>query len=144
MSGVWNGLAAGVTGIINGIIDGVNTVIGFVNGVIRIANKLPGPDIGSISTIPHLADGGVVAPTPGGVPAVLAEAGRKERVEPLDKDGLSKRDHAIIKVLSTAGGGGGPTTVNVFIGQEKLDAIVETKIEEGNEKLAQQIVTGRR
>jgi hypothetical protein len=39
---------------------------------------------------------------------------------------------------------GGATTVNVYIGQEKLDAIVDTRIEESNEKLAQQIVTGRR
>lgn len=144
VSGVWNGLAAGVTGVINGVIDGVNTVIGFVNHVIDIANKLPGPDIGNIGTIPHLADGGIIAPVPGGQAAVLAEAGRPERVEPLDKDGLSKRDREIIKALSTSTGGNGNTTVNVFIGQEKLDAIIETKIEENNETLAQQIVTGRR
>jgi len=143
ISGVWGSLTEGLKSQINKVIDGVNIVIGLVNKVIGVANKLGG-SIDPINPISHLAKGGVVPATPGGRVALLAEAGRPERVEPLDKDGLSKRDREIVKALSTAGGSGGPTTVNVYIGQEKLDAIVETKIEENNENLAQQIVTGRR
>jgi hypothetical protein len=59
--------------------------------------------------IPRLALGGVVSPRTGGTLAVLGEAGRPERVEPLDKDGLSKRDRAIIQMLS-----GGGATINVY------------------------------
>jgi len=62
--------------------------------------------------IPRLAKGGTISPTPGGTLARIAEAGRPERVEPLDPDGLSKRDKAMIALLS--GGPGGGTVVNVY------------------------------
>ena len=48
----------------------------------------------------NLAEGGVISPTPGGTIARIAEAGRAERVEPLDANGLSERDKAMIKLLS--------------------------------------------
>ena len=60
--------------------------------------------------IPRLAMGGIVQATPGGVLGVIGEAGRNERVEPLDPTGLSKRDRAIIDRLS----GGRGTTINVY------------------------------
>lgn len=60
--------------------------------------------------IPRLAMGGVVSPTGGGTLAMIAEAGRAERVEPLDSSGLSKRDRAMISMLS----GGGGATINVY------------------------------
>lgn len=60
-----------------------------------------------------LAKGGVARATSGGVPAIIAEAGRDERVEPLDRDGMSKRDKAIIKAVSAAAGGKGSMTINV-------------------------------
>jgi hypothetical protein len=56
--------------------------------------------------------------------------------------GPSQSDSSNPTKVATATGGA--TTVNVYIGQEQLDAIVDTRIEESNEKLAQQIVTGRR
>jgi phage-related protein len=56
-----------------------------------------------------LADGGIVPATRGGMIAVIGEAGRPERVEPLDDDGLSKRDRAMIQMLS------GDTTTGVTI-----------------------------
>lgn len=43
-----------------------------------------------------LAKGGTVMPSPGGTIARIAEAGRAERVEPLDPNGLSNRDKAIM------------------------------------------------
>jgi hypothetical protein len=61
--------------------------------------------------IPQLALGGIVSPSPGGTLARIAEAGKPERVEPLDPDGLSKRDKAMIQMLS---GGAGGMTINVY------------------------------
>jgi hypothetical protein len=45
-----------------------------------------------------------------GIAAIIGEGGRNERVEPLDKDGLSVRDRAIIAQLAGAGG----ATINVY------------------------------
>jgi len=50
--------------------------------------------------IDYLAKGGIVSPNNGGTLAMIAEAGRPERVEPLDPDGLSKRDKAMIELLA--------------------------------------------
>jgi phage-related protein len=63
--------------------------------------------------IPMLAKGGVVMPSAGGTLARIGEAGRPERVEPLDPDGLSVRDRAIISMLAGNSGGSG-TTINVY------------------------------
>jgi phage-related protein len=64
-----------------------------------------------IPSIPKLAEGGIVPATRGGMTAIIGEGGRPERVEPLDPDGLSKRDKAIIAMLS---GGSGGSTINVY------------------------------
>ena len=84
----------------------------------KLKFSVPGwvPGIGNksfgIPSIPVLlAEGGVIPATPGGTLARIGEAGRAERVEPLDPDGLSKRDKAIISMLS---GGGSGTTINVY------------------------------
>jgi hypothetical protein len=61
----------------------------------------------------------------------LAEAGRPERIEPLDPQGLSARDRAIINELSTPGQG---TTVNITVNpsegmdERELAAIVSRQI----------------
>lgn len=82
---------------------------GFTLGGFKIGNfQVPKFDI----RIPQLAQGGIVPATQGGVLAQLAEAGKAERVEPLDPDGLSKRDKAMIDYLS--GGVGKGVTVNVY------------------------------
>lgn len=59
-----------------------------------------------------LAEGGIVPATRGGMMFAIGEAGRPERVEPLDPDGLSKRDKAMITLLS--GGKGSGITMNVY------------------------------
>jgi hypothetical protein len=65
-----------------------------------------------------LAQGGVVSPTPGGVLATIAEAGRAERVEPLDSEGFSRRDRKILELIEKLyeqnGQGGGGQTFQVF------------------------------
>jgi hypothetical protein len=63
--------------------------------------------------LPRFAEGGVVQATRGGVLGIIGEAGRNERIEPLDSTGLSKRDRALITQLSGGGSASG-TTINVY------------------------------
>jgi len=132
-SGLWDGLKSGLSGVVNFIIDRLNNVIDGINWAIRQANKVKiGADIQQLSKIPPiaLAMGGIVKPSPGGTLARIGEAGRSERVEPLDPDGLSKRDKAMIQMLS--GGAGGGTTINVYpsqgMNESELAEIVSRKI----------------
>lgn len=67
-----------------------------------------------------MAKGGTVFPSMGGTLVTVAEAGRPERIEPLDPDGLSNRDRALIKELS----GNGPSmniTVNPAPGMDERE-----------------------
>jgi hypothetical protein len=87
--------------------------------------------------IPGLATGGIVSPVPGGTTFRLGEAGKSERVEPLDSSGLSNRDRAMIKsiVASTVSMmSGGGVNVDVRIGEHGLDQFVTQTIrrEESN------------
>lgn len=111
-------------GIANFFIMGINGAIDGWNGFV---SKLVVPDwvplIGGksgaylrINRIPTLkvidfAKGGTVPAQPGGMLARIGEAGRPERIEPLDPDGLSKRDKAMIAMLA---GNGGGATINVY------------------------------
>lgn len=114
-------------GLINMFVDGANT---FINGIIQIANKVPGVNLplniipkanfGQIP-MPELAEGGIVMPSAGGTVARIAEAGKPERVEPLDANGLSKRDYAIINALTNRAGGGINITVNPSPGMDEKE-----------------------
>jgi hypothetical protein len=78
-----------------------------------------------------LAEGGTVPARPGGTMAVIGEAGRPERVEPLDPDGLSRRDKAMIQFLTNGTTGGGINiTVNPSAGmdEKELASIVSRRI----------------
>jgi hypothetical protein len=107
-----NGFITLVEGFVNGAINGINLLIKALNLVGKY-----GPIKFTISEIPalripRLAKGGVVMPSAGGSLVNVAEAGRAERIEPLDENGLSKRDKALISALS--GGSGGGPTINVY------------------------------
>lgn len=77
--------------------------------------------------LPKLAMGGTVYPSMGGTVVNVAEAGRPERIEPLDATGLSQRDRAIIQQLS---GGGISITVNPSPGmnEKELAAAVSRRL----------------
>ncbi len=75
----------------------------------------------STPNITPLALGGVVPATNRGTIALLGEAGRPERVEPLDPDGLSKRDKAMIQLLSGGATGGINITVNPSAGMDERE-----------------------
>ena len=119
--GIINTLIGFAEGFINFFIDGLNMIIGAINklkvpipeiarGLFGGAKEL-GFNIQPVARIrlPRLAEGGIVTATPGGIAAIIGEGGRSERIEPLDKDGLSVRDRAIIAQLS-----GGGATINVY------------------------------
>lgn len=70
------------------------------------------------------AHGGVVPATSGGVLGLLAEAGRSERVEPLDSSGLSRRDRAIIAEMiarTNMGGRGDHIEVHPAPGMNEVE-----------------------
>jgi hypothetical protein len=79
----------------------------------------------------NLAEGGIVPATNGGTIARIGEAGRAERVEPLDANGLSVRDKAMIKLLSTSSKST-DLTVNVYpspgMNESELASIVSRQI----------------
>jgi len=106
-----NFLIGKAEGFINFFIDGLNGLIGKANEGLGFLGELVGKELSigyigkvSLPRIPALATGGVVSPSAGGTLARIAEAGRPERVEPLDANGLSKRDYAMIGAIRGAGG----------------------------------------
>jgi phage-related protein len=129
---VWNNVVKFFKGIVNNLIglfeSFINFVINGLNNFMRplrdaINGILKGLGIGfQFSVIPNvkiprLAKGGVVMPSDGGSIVNVAEAGRAERIEPLDPSGLSQRDRALIEMLSKKNNGGGngqPITLNVY------------------------------
>lgn len=135
----------GIAGAVSSAFSAVMSVVkSAINTLIRLWNSSLGklkinlPKIGPFGggtigfpTIPQLAEGGVVYPKAGGTIARVAEAGRAERIEPLDADGLSVRDRAIIAELSGPGKG---TTINMVVNpsagmdERQLAAIVSRQI----------------
>ena len=106
----WNFLIrAFFNSIGGGIADLIKT---FSGGTIDLKTNPPQiPKFAQI-VIPQLAKGGIVYPGMGGSLVNVAEAGQAERIEPLDENGLSKRDKALILALSSGGSGG--ATINVY------------------------------
>jgi hypothetical protein len=131
---ILKGVAAPFVGALNGIIDVWNGAAGKFK--VNIPKWVPiiGGNVYSLPTLPrinlaNLAEGGIVMPSMGGTIARIGEAGRPERVEPLDPNGLSKRDKAMIDYLS-AGGGGVNITVNPSAGMDEreLAALVSRQL----------------
>lgn len=117
-SGLWNGIIDSFKTSLNWIIGKWNSFkisaripANPITTVLGIAGK--GFDLETPDILP-LAKGGIVMPSTGGTIARIAEAGRPERVEPLDEDGLSRRDRAMISLLS---GGVNGATFNIYPSQ---------------------------
>ena len=109
--------------LFNSILSAAERVFGTIarlwnNTFAKIKFTVPGwvPGLGgkgfAIPPIPGFAEGGVIQPQPGGAIVRVAEAGRPERIEPLDEQGLSRRDRAIVAQL--AGGRGPANIINVY------------------------------
>jgi hypothetical protein len=122
-------------GVLNAISDAWNNTVGKFNFKVPSWVPIIGGKTFNVPNLPRInlanfAEGGTVFPQTGGVIARVAEAGRPERIEPLDPEGLSVRDRAIIDRLS--GGGGKGVTVNVYpsegMDERELAAIVSRQI----------------
>jgi phage-related protein len=129
-----------LTGVVQGVLNGIigafefalNVLISAINVAIKAYNAIPfAPNFKPLDPVkldrlsfaasggktlkdvlfPGLAAGGIVPATSGGLLYNIGEAGKPERVEPLDPSGLSKRDRAIIQLLS---GGMNGATINVY------------------------------
>ncbi len=120
--------------VINAISDAWNNSVGKFSFTVPKWVPIIGGNTFKVPNLPRInlanfADGGIVAPREGGVIARVAEAGRAERIEPLDPTGLSVRDRAIIDRLS---GGGKAVTVNVYpsegMDERELASIVSRQI----------------
>lgn len=87
-------------------------------------------NLAKITSPKKMAKGGTVFPSAGGSMVTVAEAGRPERIEPLNPNGLSDRDIAIINRLS--GTGGKPVQINVYaspgMNENEIASIVSRKI----------------
>lgn len=129
LKGLWDGLLGGVQAAWanvkawwnNNVASKKLTIGGFkVLGV-----TIPKVELG----FPRLAKGGIIPASPGGTMAVIGEAGKSERVEPLDANGLSKRDKAMIDYM---GGGGAGATINVYpsagMNERELADLVSRKL----------------
>lgn len=128
-----------IKGFFNGLGGGIADLIKtFSGGEIDLkANPFQIPPFPEFARIPSFAMGGTVFPSAGGSIVRVAEAGRPERIEPLDPEGLSARDRAIIDRLSTERPG---IQMNVYASPE-MD--VKELASEVERRLAFSIVRGR-
>jgi hypothetical protein len=126
---MWDGLRSAFITTLNYIITRWNSF----SLDLRLPDKIFGMSLGPLAgrgftletpNIPtiKLAMGGIVRPTPGGTLATIGEAGRPERVEPLDAQGLSVRDRAIIKFLAGKQGAGTNLTFKVYPSEKMSEA----------------------
>lgn len=131
-------IVAPFTGVINAISDAWNASVAKFSFTVPKWVPIIGGNTFKVPTLPRInlanfAEGGTVFPQAGGAIARVAEAGRPERIEPLDPSGLSKRDRAIIDELAAKSGGLGAQvniTVNPSAGMDEreLAAIVSRQV----------------
>ena len=133
-SGLWDGIGDAFKAMLNKIIGWWNN-FSFTLSIPKnkITDFLKIGGLGFTVNTPNitpLALGGIVPATSGGMIARIGEAGRPERVEPLDPDGLSKRDKAMIEMLSGGAGSGINITINPSAGMDEreLASIVSRQI----------------
>ena len=115
----WNGVVELFSGIIgtivsifkaplNGIISLINGAIGGINKLIAGVNKIPGVNVGTIGTIPMLANGGVLSQGSAIVgevgPELLTMAGNKAVVQPLGAGASASAAPVYITVQSVLDG----------------------------------------
>jgi hypothetical protein len=134
-SGLWDGIKDSFKSAINYIINKWNAL----QFSLKFPDKIFGIPLGPLAgkgftldtpDIKPFAKGGIVMPSAGGTLAQIGEAGRPERIEPLDPDGLSKRDKAMIQMLSGGKGSGVNITINPSAGMDEreLASIVSRQI----------------
>lgn len=98
-SSIANAVSSPFRSAFNTIVDLWNKSIGSLSWT--IPDWVPGIGGNKISApkLPRLAEGGIIKATPGGVAAIMGEAGKSERVTPLGNDGLSAGERQIRDAL---------------------------------------------
>jgi uncharacterized protein YukE len=121
LKGLWDGIAGGLKFAWEAAKQWWNQNV--ASKKLKIGGfKILGVQIPQISLgFPPLAKGGIIPATPGGMLAQIGEAGQAERVEPLDANGLSKRDKAMIDYMSGGAGGGITIVVNPSAGMDERE-----------------------
>lgn len=106
---VLGAIKSGINGVITTIENVINKAIGLINMAIRLANKLPGVNVGEVGrvSLPRLARGGIVDSA---TLALIGEGRSSEAVIPLDE--LWKRMDKMTQSLAGIGGEG--ITINVY------------------------------
>lgn len=107
-SGMWDGIKNAFKSALNWIIDKWNGLSFKLPSISAFGQTIGGTTI-SVPQIPRFAEGGVVQASPGGTLGLLAEAGKNERVTPLDSDGLSAGERKMIELLQSRGSSGDVT-----------------------------------
>lgn len=104
---VTGAIKSGINGVIQTIENIINKAIALINSAIRLANKLPGVNVGYVDklNLPRLAKGGVLT----GAQTVIAGEAGPEAIIPLDKL-FAQMD----KMAEQIGGGSGGVIVNVY------------------------------
>lgn len=133
--GIWTNLAAAVSsmwkGVINGIISGINAAIDRINQLVRGANRVPGVSIPELSRVPYLAEGGYITrPTL----AMVGEGRDSEYVIPEGKMAAAAQRYmagqrgtsvlqagGIIRQSATGGAGAGSGGLVVNPGQASIN-----------------------
>jgi phage-related protein len=110
VTGAFNGIVNVAKGVFNNLARAWNNTLGSFRINIPKIGPFGGGSIG-FPKLPLLADGGVIPPTVGGTAAIIGEAGQAERVEPLDANGMSKRDKFMMDMIKKTSAG---TTINVY------------------------------
>ncbi|MBZ4320616.1 phage tail protein [Streptomyces huiliensis] len=110
---IFRAIGSAVKDPINSLIGMINTLLTSLNGIhVTVPSWIPhfggkGFTI-DVPPIPKLAEGGIVTPRSGGVPAIVAEAGESEAVMPLSKlDRLLTRTAVAARAAGNSSDGGG-------------------------------------
>ena len=99
--------------------------------------KLGTPDINWRVPLIPLAEGGIVRPTTSGTAALLGEAGKAERVTPLNSQGMSPSEVRMLQMMKDMQKQGSRPwagTVQVFIGNRDITDIVDMRVKENTDK----------
>ena len=104
---VTGAIKSGINGVIQTVENIINKAIALINSAIRLANKLPGVNVGYVDklNLPRLAKGGVLT----GAQTVIAGEAGPEAIIPLDKL-FAQMD----KMAEQISGGSGGVIVNVY------------------------------
>jgi phage-related minor tail protein len=132
ISSAFSGAVGIVKGAMNGIISAINIAISGINWVIDKANSIPGVNFPHVPSIPHLARGGAVSPTPGGTPVVMGDGGQVEY-------GVPKSDmESIIGKAVAAGGGHAEISIQVELIGDGVMKIVRANVRRSGMKTLEQ------